>query len=232
MPLTSRITGFGSNIDTWTQVDPTHDALRTSPRPVETQTDPQGPAGGHFSINAQSGTMAAGIASAAQVFQVRWAPSSTILFGLKKLKIQASTLTGFAATALGAPLQLFLGHGSTANGAGGTLISFGGNTNRHRASMAPSAFTTTGEVRAATTAALTAATNQGLEGNPIGGCMGAPNAAISQSPEMYLWDLRDAGDHPILLLPGDTLAVLTLNPAATGTWVFTVTMDWFETVTY
>lgn len=230
MGIISVLRGFGSNADTFAQIDPTHDALRMSIRPIETQPDPQGTFGGHYSVNAQSGTMAAAIASAAQVYQVRWADPSKV-FLLKKLKIACTTLTAFSANTLGCPLQLFIGHGSTANGSGGTAISFGGATNKHRANMAPTAFTTSGEVRIATTAALTGATGQSLEGNPVGGIVGAPPTAV-QAPEQYLWDQRDFGDHPLALIQGDTLAVCTLNPSATGTWVFTVTMDWAETVIY
>lgn len=224
-----KIGGTGSNVDSWTQVDPSYDALRASLRPFETQTDPQGPVGGHYAVSAQTGTMAAGIASAAQVFQMRWA-DPTKLFVLKKLSVQCATLTGFAATSLGAPLQLFIGHGSTANGSGGTAVTLAGG--KGRASHGTTAFATSGEIRIATTAALSAATGQTLEGQPIGGCMGAPNATLAQSPVMNLFEQRDFGDHPIVLVAGDTLAVLTLNPAATGTWVAEFTMSWAETVTF
>ena len=225
----SAIRGFGSNADTFMQVDPTHDAGRFSIRPIEVQPDPQGPNGGHYSVNAQTGTMAAGIVSAAQVFQMRWA-DATKLFLLKKLSVQCATLTGFAATSVGAPLQLWIGHGSSANGSGGAAVTLSGG--KGRASQGNSALVTSGEIRIATTAALTAATGQTLESAAIGGCMGAPNATLAQSPVMNLFEQRDFGDHPIVLLAGDTLAVLTLNPAATGTWVASFTMTWAETVAY
>lgn len=224
------IRGTGSNDDTIMQVDPTYDAGRFSLRPIETQTDQQGVLGGHYRIAGQSGLMAAGIASAAQVFQVRWADPSK-LFGLKMLKVQASTCTGFAATTIGAPLQLWIGHGSTANGSGGAAIA-PTNGNKSRNGHANTAFSTSGEIRLATTAALTAPTGQALEAAAFSGCMGAPNATLAQSPEMYLFDQRDNGDHPLILSTSDTLAILTLNPAATGTWTFTVTMTWFEAVQY
>lgn len=221
--------GWGSNVDTFAQVDPSHDALRVSIRPLETQTDPQGPSGGHFFLNAQSGTMAAAIASAAQVFQVRWA-SPTKLFLLKKLTVQATCATGFASTSVGAPLQLFIGHGSTANGSGGTAVTVGGG--KGRSGFANSDFASFGEVRIASTAALTGATGQTLEGQPIGGCMGAPPTTNTQSVVMPLFECRDFGEHPLILLNGDTLAITTLNPSATGTWIFTVNLSWAETVTF
>jgi hypothetical protein len=223
------IRGFGSNVDTFAQVDPSYDAVRASIRPYETQTDPQGPFGGHYFVSAQSGLMAAGIASAAQVWQLRWADPAK-LFILKKLKVQCSTCTGFAATTIGAPLQLFIGHASTANGSGGTAISL--TAGKGRSGHGNTAFNTSGEIRIATTAALTAATGQALEGQPIGGCMGADNRTLVSTPEMYLFDQRDFGDHPVVLNQGDTLAILTLNPAATGTWQFCASLSWAESVAF
>lgn len=225
-----RIRGTGAASDVFAQVDPSYQAPRVSLRPVE-HIDNGGVIGGHYGINAQTGLMAAGIASAAQVFQVRWADPAK-LFVLKKLFVQVATLTGFAATALGAPLQLWVGHGSTANGSGGAAVAPSSLGNKMRSSMASTAFATSGEIRIATTAALTAATGQTLEPAAISGCLGAPNATLVQSPMMPLFEQRDFGDHPLILGGGDTFAILTLNPAATGTWTASVTMDWLEVVTY
>lgn len=225
MPNRSTIAGSGANLSVDAQVDKTHQALRTSYRP-----DDVGDNGGHYSISAQSGLMAAAIASAAQVFQVRWAHADK-KFVLMKLTVQAATCTGFAATTIGAPLQLWLGHGSTANGSSGTALApVGGN--KIRAAYSNTAFATSGEIRIATTAALTAATGQTLEAAAIAGCMGAPNATLAQSPVMPLYEVRDLSSGPIELLAGDTLAILTLNPAATGTWTFEVTMAWREQLVY
>lgn len=225
-----QIVGAGPNINVDVDVDPTHKALRASLRPIEWAPQ-NGVAGGHFAISAMTGTMAAGIASGAQVFQVRWA-DPVRLFLLKKLAVQCATLTGFAATSLGAPLELIIGHGSTANGSGGTALAPTSISNKMRGSMNATAFATSGEIRIATTAALTAATGQTLEPAAIGSCLGAPNATLVQSTVVNLFELREHGDHPLILLPGDTLAIRTNTPAATGTWVMTVTMLHAEVVIY
>src|SRR5690242_9923753 len=120
MSLDFTLTGTGSNDDVALQVDSTHQAARVSLRPFD-HTQTNGTNGGHYQISSMTGLIAAGIASAAQVFQVRWA-SDTKLFVLKKLWVQCSTATGFAATSQGAPLELIIGHGSTANGSGGTAL--------------------------------------------------------------------------------------------------------------
>lgn len=229
--MLTKIQGWGSNIDTYAQVDPTHDALRVSVRPIETQTDPQGPAGGHYVMAAQTGLMAAGIATGGQIFQIRWADPSK-LFILKKLTVQCATCTGFASTALGAPLSLYVGHGSTASGSGGTALVPLAGQQKARANQGATSFATSGEIRVATTAALTAATGQTLEGAPVGACMGAPNSTLLQSPQMYLFEQRDAGEHPLVLLATDTLAICAVNPAATGTWTAVITMSWAESVAY
>lgn len=228
--MNTKIVGTGPGEQTETQVDVTWNAVRTSTRPLD-YTSAFGINGGHYMIGAQTGTMAAGIANAAQVFQVRWADPAK-LFILKKLTVQAATLTGFAATALGAPLELILGHGSTANGSGGTQLAPTSISNRLRQTMASTAFLGSGEIRIATTAALTAATGQALEAAALAECLGAPNATITRTELMPLFEERDFGAHPLILNTGDTLVVRTINPAGTGTWVACFTMEWVEAVNF
>ena len=223
--------GIGRNDKVFQQVDPTHMAARVSLRPIEYADGLSGAKGGHYRIGAQTGTMAAGIASAASVFQVRWA-DPTKLFLLKRLLVQCCTGTGFAATTLGAPLELIVGHGSTANGSSGTAVSISPLSGRMRMDMAPSAFCASGEIRIASVGALTQPTGIALEATAIGECMGAPNATLAQSPLMSLYDLSDHGDHPQTLSQGDCLVVRTLNPAATGTWFACFTMSWAEVLAY
>ena len=44
--------------------------------------------------------------------------------------------------------------------------------------------------------------------------------------------LSDLGNHPLVLNSGDTLAIRTVSPAATGTWYMSVAMEWLEAVAY
>lgn len=224
------LSGAGANSNIETQVDPTFQAARTSSRPLEYQSQ-GGVIGGHYSVGAQSGTISAGIASLAEVFHVRWADPSK-LFILKKFVVQCSTGTGFAATTLGAPLELIIGHGSTANGSGGTAIAPTSISNRMRQTMASTAFATSGRLAIATTLGMTAATGQTLEAAAIGECMGADNRTLVSTPPMPLFEQRDLGTHPLVLNSGDSLVMRTLNPAGTGTWFFCVTMEWVESVSY
>lgn len=223
--------GFGPNSGQDIQVDPTHAAARVSPRPFDHVPAFGGVAGGHFAIGTMTGTMAAGIASLAQVFQVRWA-DSTRLFIPYRLTAQFSTGTGFAATTLGCPVELIVGHGSTANGSGGTALTVNSIGNKMRSTMSSSSFATSGEIRIATTAALTAATGQALESASISSCLGAPNATLAQSAPYDLIRLSDLGNHPLVLNAGDTLAIRTVTPAATGTWFMSLTMEWLEAAAF
>lgn len=231
--MDNTLVGFGANDGTITQVDPTSAAVRTSIRPLEYQPDQgqSGVTGGHYQIATMTGLMAAAIASLAQVFQVRWA-DPTKIFILKKIMVQFSTCTGFAATTVGAPVELIIGHGSTANGSGGTALAPTSVGNKLRTAMATTAFATSGEIRIATTAALTAATSQTLEPSSIASCMGADNRTLVSTVPIMLFEQRDAGDHPLILASGDTLAIRTVSPAATGTWFMSVTMAWVEAGVY
>ncbi len=221
--------GAGANDDTICQVDRTYQASRASLRPTDWATREW--TGGHYAAGGMTGLMAAAIASQAQVFQVRWADPSK-LFVLKKLVVQFSTATGFAATTVGAPVELIVGHGSTASGSGGATIAPNSASNKMRTGMSSSAFVSSGEIRISTTAALTAATGQTLEASSIAACMGADNRTLVSTPPFPLWNQEAAGDHPLILATGDTFAIRTVSPAATGTWYMSVAMSWFEGNTY
>ena len=229
--MQTQINGFGPNSGEPAQVDPSSSALRVSLRPIEYTPSFGGTIGGHYKIGTLTGLMAAGIASLASVFQVRWADPSK-LFLLQRMLVQCATVTGFAATSLGCPLELRVGHGSTANGSGGTALAPSSISNRMRTIMAASGFVTSGEIRIATTGALTAATGNTAEPNAIGQCMGAANATLVQSPQMILFESSAAGDHPLILNSGDTLSIRTVTPAATGTWSMAVTMEWIEAINF
>jgi hypothetical protein len=223
------LTGTGPNEQIDAQVDLSWQALRTSVRPLD-YTSPMGVIGGHYAIDAITGTIAANIAANSQIFQIRWA-DPTKFFILKKLAVQGATSTVFT-TLFGADLELIIGHGSTANGSGGTPLAPTSISNRLRNTMSPTSFVTSGEIRVATTAALTAATGQTLEPAGIGYGKAAPFAANTTLPKFNLFEQRDSGTHPLILAAGDTLAVRTPNPGASGVWSVGFEMEWVEAVSY
>jgi len=229
--MDTQIHGVGPNSDQGAQVDNTSLALRVSLKPTDYNPVFGGVIGGHYKIAGNTGTMAAGIATGASIFQVRWADPSR-LFILLHLTVDCCTGTGFAATSQGCPLDLCLAHGSTANGSGGSALAITSISNKMRAAMASSAFATSGEIRIATTAALTIPTGAVYESNPIGICMGAPNATLQRSGPLTLFETSDMGDHPLILSAGDSLAIRANNPAATGTWYAAITMEWMEAMSF
>ena len=229
MAIELRQVGFGPNADVETQVDPTWSAARMSIKPMD-YVMVGGVLGGHYAINAISGTIAANIAANAQILQIRWADPSK-LFILKKLACQGATSTVFTSL-FGADVELIIGHGSTANGSGGTALAPTSISNRLRATMAPTAFVTSGEIRIATTAALTAATGQTLEPAGVGYGKAAPFATNLTLPKFNLYEQRDFGSHPLILVAGDTLVVRTPNPGTGGVWSVGFEMEWVESVAY
>ena len=224
MAIESKIVGAGVNADVETQVDKTRRAVRVSLNPVEVMPN-GGILGGHYSVSWLSGSMAAGIASSADVFHV-WFKSDVKRMLLQKFTVQSTTLTAFT-TLGGAPLDLFIAHSGTAAGSGGTALTFPSNNNRLRYAFAPTAFQSNGEIRGATTAALTLPTGLTVEGNPIASCMGAPWLQ-HQSAQQVLYDWNGGANQPVELVSGDGLVLRTNAPGATGVWVFAVTMQWAE----
>ena len=223
------ITGSGVNSDVEQQIDRTHLSGRVTIRPLEHKIGLV--TGGHFAATAITGTIAAGIAANAQILQIRWA-DPTKIFLLKKITAQGATSTIFT-TLFGADLELIVGHNSTANGSGGTALALNSTSNRlNSKTMAPSGFAGSGEIRIATTAALTAATGQVLEPAGIGYGRAAPFAANTTLPKFSLFDRVDPTAHPLVLQLGDTLVVRTPNPGASGVWSVGFEIEWIEVVDY
>lgn len=228
--MVMQLNGFGAQANVAMQVDPTYDAGRISIKPEDWLSDQSG-AGGHYQIGAMTGLMAAGIVSLSQIFQVRWA-STDRKFILKRLTVQFSTATGFAATSLGCPVDLIRGRGATDNGTGGLALQPVSNSHLMRKEMSASAFVNGGEIRIATTGALGAATGQTLEPAALAMCMGADNRTLVSTPPFDLFVQREFGSHPLVLENGETLVLRAVNPAATGTWYMSVLMSWMEAMSY
>jgi hypothetical protein len=134
--------------------------------------------GYNFSEGAVSGQMAAGLAAGAEIFQFRWAPGA----GARKARIlcvqmsAAVDTTGFTAGA--ASFDMAVARAWTANGTGGTVVTPTSNSNKLRTSQVPSLFSAGGEIRIASTAALTAGTKT-VDANPINSMVGGAGAAGS-----------------------------------------------------
>ena len=125
-----QIIGAGQNANVEAQVDASTLAVHTVLKPTEFKMQGQ-PAGGHFQISGMTGLLAAPITNTGELFSLRWADPAK-LFILEKMVVQFSTATGFAATSQGAPVELIIGHGSTANPSGGAGLAPNSVSNRSR----------------------------------------------------------------------------------------------------
>jgi len=179
---------------------------------------------GAYSKALTSGTMAAALASGSSIFQFRNSTSNVYL--LRRVFISAGDLVAFTAGLI--TFQLTVARNFTANGSGGTAATLTGNTGKLRTSMAT---TGTADIRISSTAALTAGTWT-LDGDPIGAIStSAPaTAGVNFLPQSVLFDRR-VGEQPLILAQNEGFNISATVPA-TGTWQFSVQVDWEELASY
>lgn len=188
---------------------------------------------GHYRVAATTGILPAALAASSQVFYLRWT-DATRYFVLHKFKASFQTLTPFtAATLTDFGFDL---HKATAVSAGGGGTDMSSAKTKMRATMGASLLDSTGLMRVATTAALTALTT--LDAYPIAQSVGDANltnpAGGTEEPRVndptliYVADMAN-GEHPLVLAQNEGLVLRnrTVWPAA-GTGLVTVEMVWSE----
>src|SRR5438876_11720912 len=113
-----KIVGYGVNADVLSQVDPTHDALRSSLRPMEHVI--AGMIGGHYAMVATYSSTAAKPAAGSDVFSLRWTDSR---FYFVLLRMTAFCIATTAYTAAGSQdLALFVARDFSVSPSGGTQV--------------------------------------------------------------------------------------------------------------
>jgi hypothetical protein len=204
----------------------TYRALRVTVRPVDYG------ALGQYRIALLSGTMAAGLGAAAEVFQARWTqnPNLALVWGLS-IDGMSGSATAFAAGF--ASISLTIARAWTVDGGGGSAATLTGNNQKLRTSMAT---TSMSAVRISTTAALTAGTKT-LDAQAEGQISFCMNTTISVNYMSTIGlygslSLEDGGNPaPIVLAQNEGVVVRATVPA-TGTWQFGVSMAWSEVASY
>jgi hypothetical protein len=191
---------------------------------------------GSFSVAAESGVIAAGLAAGSEIFQWRWNPSVTasqgagIICVLRKVRLAGAGILAFAA-----------GYGSfalrnarawTVDGTGGTAISFSQvqdqkkqNFARMVQTVAPSG---TG-IRIASTAALGVGTKT-LDTNLFtvqGYGIPASAGATLGGTESLLFNEDNPDIYPATYQTNEGFVIVATVPA-TGTWTFGITVEWEE----
>lgn len=192
-------------------------ALRVSERPMNVG------AFGSFSAGGSSGIMAAGLGAAAPIFTFRSAAAAGPNCLIKRVQFSAIGLgTGFTA---GSALFRLLGlRAFTVNDTGGGAATMTTNNAKRRTSFATSAVQ---DIRISATATLTAGTST-ADATALASIFGVASntASIVMVPPV---DLLRYGPHdwPLVLAPNEGFTIQA-TVAATGTWSFSVNVDWDE----
>lgn len=187
---------------------------------------------GAYQVGVITGTMAAGIAGDAEVFQFTFLDATRLAL-VTKVSLTSFSVFTTAFTAGIGHFSLQAKRGITAVGSGGAAPTLTTNNAKLRTDFGTtllSSGSTAGEVRVATTAALTAAT--GTLDAAFLGRISIPLEATTVnysriSAENAFFDYRDNNYQPFVCEGGDGLAILVTMPA-TGTWYAGFKICWQE----
>lgn len=220
------------------QVDPQHQAIRTSVRPPELGIY------GSYRLTLRSGVIAAGIAANSPVWEMRWG-QSTVIAIVRKLRIQAVvSTTAFPAGAADSSFSLYRAQGFTAlDGTGATVAAFtkakaqalatrfassqyAGDTTANR--------TQAGGIGISNTAAMSAGTKIN-DDNALAAVINriiasaAVATIITPEPAPYLIDPSSGpGLSPQELNANEGLVLMADAITGTGTWRLMVEVEWDE----
>lgn len=202
------------------EVEANSKAARFTPKPVDWGSL------GIYSLGATSGTMAAALAANSPVFSFRWGNASNLAVVKKILLSAGNTATAFTAGIC--IFQLFIARSFTIADTGGTSVLPSGASNKLRASMGT---TLLSDARISSTATLTAGTRT-LDAQPVG-AIGVSEPATAGTPILQPQPLfiALAGDYPIVLAQNEGFVIQATVPA-TGTWTFSVQVQWEELASY
>ncbi len=223
---------FQGNTGVVAEVDgTTFRAQRATNRPVDYG------ALGIYQISVVTGTLAAALAAAAQVFQFKWT-DATRLAVILGIRTRFLPLTPFTAATLTDHTSFdAVMVRSYAAGGGGTTLTLTGNNAKLRTSMASSLAT----INVSTTAALTLATT--LDAQPFAQSIRKGNrvnpAAATEEVIMPAMDGMEfspdvgRGQHPLVLAQNEGFVIRnrTVWPAA-GTGILLIECTWAEVTAY
>lgn len=183
---------------------------------------------GSYRFSHLSGTMAAGLAAAANIFSFRWA-DATRLCVVHRLVLDGLSGSATAFAAGFGSVRAFVARSFTASDSAGTALTLTGNNGKLRTSMGTTLVT---DIRASATAALTAGTRT-LDTQPFGQLSLAFGTAASvqyagQTPLLG----EDVGPTPPLVLLQNEGFVVQATVPATGTWQFGITSLHTEVTAY
>ncbi len=192
---------------------------------------------GIYQVSVVTGTLAAALAAAAQVFQFKWT-DATRLAVILGFRTRFLPLTPFTAATLTdhTSLNAFMVR-SYAGGGGGTTLTLTGNNAKLRTSMASSLAT----INVSSTAALTLATTLDTQpfsqsirkGNRVNPAAATEEVVMPATDGMEFYPDVARGQHPLVLAQneGFVIANRTVWPAA-GTGILLIECTWAEVAAY
>jgi hypothetical protein len=172
-----------------------------------------------------SGTMAAGIVAASNIFTFRYGAANVCL--MRRIRLSVAN-AGTAFTAGFGLFNAFVARAFTANSSGGATGVLTGNNGKLRTTMG---VTGVSDIRIATTAALTAGTWV-LDTDPFASALcGVP--ATAGTPILNVNDLflHVGVQYPLVLAANEGFTIQATVPA-TGTWSFSAQVEWEELASF
>jgi hypothetical protein len=224
-----QIQGNGGTV---TEVDgTTFRALRSTNRPMDHG------ALGSYKASILTGAMAAGLAADSEIFQFRWTDATRLAVVTKITLDGMYATTAFAAGAI--RIYATVARSFSAAGTGGGTATLTGSNNKMRTSMGT---TLLGELRVATTAALTAGTKT-LDANSVGQVnthsaqfgiatpvIGWVGPSCGPNVDLFIPD-QGGGEHPAVLAQNEGMVIRATVPG-TGVWTLGMTIRWTEVTAF
>jgi hypothetical protein len=207
------------------EVESASRAVRTTPRPIDIGSL------GSYSVGMTSGVMAAGLAANSEIFQFHWSNSANLAL-IRRVTISG----GNAGTAFAAGVAIFgmrAARAFTAVGSGGTTATLAGNDQKRRTSFGTTLLTSAADIRIASTAALGTGTKT-LDNNDLGSATAGVLATAGTTVVPVPTDLyapNFSGEWPLVLAQNEGFVIRATVPA-TGTWTFSVTVEWTEIASF
>jgi hypothetical protein len=194
-----QLRGNGPNGETYSQVDPTFMALRTSVRPQEYRTTDGSFVGGHYAFAATFSNTAATPGAAAQLLSVRWRYQGQMMALLRAYAVVGVTTAFTTAQIADFTITKATAIPNNPSGNGTNVVPTAASQKMRTNLMGQSLlFSNPGDVQITTSGTgLTPGASQILDTQPFGygsiGCTG-----VGVAGQVDLFNVRDFGGHPQL----------------------------------
>lgn len=214
------------NAGTVADVDGTnYRAIRVNQRPLDYGSL------GTYSVSGRTGTMAAGLAANAEVFNFRWTDPTRLCAITSVHATGAGSIVAFAAGFTNLELLIARSWTALATTPGGTALTPSANNQKLRTSMGTSLVN---DIRVSSTAALsTAGRVATLDAQPIGSLTSSVTATAGTPlwPPEHLYESAENDNMPIILAQNEGFVIRATVPA-TGTWTASFDVSWIELAAY